>query len=300
MGRYALIFHSGGLGDFVLSWPLGLALGRLHPQSRIIYVTPSSKGELVSAALGLEWRDAETGWSGLYSNPSGMGDKTLKMVAEAHSVFTFIAEAGDQFCKNVAMLAPKAAIVPLRTAPPAGYEKHVSAFLLEQLAGLPAVRGAVEQIIASINKNGLAGKLARMGPIVIHPGSGGREKCWTIDGWVNLIEKMGRPVSLVLGEVEIERWAEADIRRLESVARVIRPATYSDLYAVLIGSSGFIGLDSGPGHLAAMLGLPTLTLFGPSEPVIWRPMGPKTAVIRHLPLAELFADDVMQVVKSLF
>ena len=44
--RNVLIFHAGALGDFVLSWPLVMALGRLHPQSRIIVVTHASKGRL--------------------------------------------------------------------------------------------------------------------------------------------------------------------------------------------------------------------------------------------------------------
>ena len=300
ISRNVLIFHSGGLGDFVLTWPLGLALGRLHPQSRIIYVTQSSKGALVAGVLGLEWRDAETGWPALYSDPSGLGDKTLRMIAEAHSVYTFIAETKDKFCGNVAALSPKASIVPLRLAPPPNYAGHVSDYLLEQLSGRPAVRGAVEQILSSIRHSGLGGAAPRIESIVIHPGSGGRDKCWPVDGFLKLIEKISRPVRVLLGEVELERFSPDDIRRLEGAAPVLKPATYSDLYAVLSSSAGFIGHDSGPAHLAGMLGLPTLVLFGPSDPAVWRPIGPKVTVHRHLPLAGLSADDVMPLVKSLF
>lgn len=46
MLRNVLIFHAGALGDFVRSWPLGLALGRLYPQSRVIYITHRQKGQL--------------------------------------------------------------------------------------------------------------------------------------------------------------------------------------------------------------------------------------------------------------
>ena len=38
-GRNILLFHAGALGDFVVTWPLALALARLHPQSRVFYVT---------------------------------------------------------------------------------------------------------------------------------------------------------------------------------------------------------------------------------------------------------------------
>src|ERR1700678_801872 len=57
--RNVLIFHSGALGDFVLSWPLALALGRLYPQSRIIYVAPASKGKLAERVLRIESVDGE-------------------------------------------------------------------------------------------------------------------------------------------------------------------------------------------------------------------------------------------------
>jgi ADP-heptose:LPS heptosyltransferase len=60
--RNVLILHHGALGDFVLTWPLILALGRIHPQSRIIVVTHASKGALAEAALHVESADIEQGW----------------------------------------------------------------------------------------------------------------------------------------------------------------------------------------------------------------------------------------------
>jgi len=35
----------------------------------------------------------------------------------------------------------------------------------------------------------------------------------------------------------------------------------------------FIGNDSGVTHLAAWLGLPTIALFGPTDPASWAPLG---------------------------
>src|SRR5438067_1389585 len=49
--RNVLIFHSGAMGDFILTWPLALALGRLFPQSRIFYVTHRQKGLLAERVL---------------------------------------------------------------------------------------------------------------------------------------------------------------------------------------------------------------------------------------------------------
>ena len=48
--RNVLIFHQAALGDFVVTWPLAVALGRLFPQSRVLYVTHASKGQLAERA----------------------------------------------------------------------------------------------------------------------------------------------------------------------------------------------------------------------------------------------------------
>src|SRR5437867_3510753 len=44
--RNILIFHQAALGDFVVTWPLAVALSRMFPQSRVVYVSASSKGKL--------------------------------------------------------------------------------------------------------------------------------------------------------------------------------------------------------------------------------------------------------------
>jgi ADP-heptose:LPS heptosyltransferase len=45
----------------------------------------------------------------------------------------------------------------------------------------------------------------------------------------------------------------------------------------------FIGNDSGPGHLAALLGVPTFTIFGPQLPGLFSPRHPRAAWIEGAP-----------------
>jgi ADP-heptose:LPS heptosyltransferase len=44
----------------------------------------------------------------------------------------------------------------------------------------------------------------------------------------------------------------------------------------LAAADRFIGNDSGPGHLAALLGVPTFTIFGPQLPELFAPRHPKS------------------------
>ncbi len=50
--------------------------------------------------------------------------------------------------------------------------------------------------------------------------------------------------------------------------------------AALLSYCGvFIGNDSGPAHLAAVVGCPAVVLFGPANPVMYRPLGPAVKVM---------------------
>ena len=49
--------------------------------------------------------------------------------------------------------------------------------------------------------------------------------------------------------------------------------------AFMTTCNAYLGNDSGPTHLAAALGLPTIALFGPTNPHIWSPRGPNVFII---------------------
>ena len=306
--RNVLIFHSGGLGDFVLTWPLGVALGRLYPASRIIYVTHDSKGVLAREAIGLDYLSMETGWPALHVPDAALDSVSLAKLQNAHLVVNF--GINPTWGKNVRRLAPEAGVIELATPPPANSELHVSQYILSILQAAKdspqamAIGAALKQILVSMEHQPLCrGRSAAIGKgITIHPGSGGKAKCWPVGRCVQLIEKLrsdGKSVKVILGEVELERFTPAEIRQLESASPVVRPADYLSLLKELSAGDVFIGNDSGPAHLAAAAGLPTLVLFGPSDPTIWRPLGPKVRTLRNVNLPGLSVDDVYSAFQQL-
>ena len=48
-------------------------------------------------------------------------------------------------------------------------------------------------------------------------------------------------------------------------------SSLSDLKSLLASAALFIGNDSGPAHMAAAFGVPSVVVFGPSDPSIWGP-----------------------------
>ena len=141
--------------------------------------------------------------------------------------------------------------------PPDGYSKHASEFLLEQLSKAPAVRSGMEQMLRSIAARGIGSARSDTGEILVHPGSGGEHKRWPVARFVKLIEKLKRKklmVRVVMGEVETERLSADEVKSLEASAEVIRPQTYVQLFNELRIASMLVVNDSGPGHLAGIMG----------------------------------------------
>lgn len=305
--RNVLIFHAGALGDFVLTWPLALALARLYPQSRVYYVTAAGKGKLAERALRVDSTDLETGgWHGLFSDGAALPAGAEKLLASAHTVVSFLTDGADAWAANVRRIAgAEAALVPLvaptrAVLPQAGYEQeHASEFIVRQLAGWPALAEATRQILRSVNERGVATRPAANGGVVIHPGSGGADKCWPIENYVELARRLiadGRRVTFTVGEVELDRWPEAELARLEAVAVVRRQRDLLELLELLKAAERFIGNDSGPAHLAGILGVPTTVVFGPTDPAVWRPLGPQVRVVRGETLAGVGVEDVERAV----
>jgi len=55
------------------------------------------------------------------------------------------------------------------------------------------------------------------------------------------------------------------------------------LLKILVDADRFIGNDSGPGHLAAAMGVPTFTIFGPQLPELFAPQHPLAAWVNGAP-----------------
>jgi heptosyltransferase-2 len=97
--------------------------------------------------------------------------------------------------------------------------------------------------------------------------------------------RLDAPVLLVLGEAERERWNAQDLALLPSPHGQRREIAdcppLPALAAALRQCRLFLGHDSGLSHLAAAVGRPCVLLFGPTDPAMWAPPGPRVQVIRR-------------------
>jgi heptosyltransferase-3 len=305
--RNILIFHAGALGDFVVSWPLALALGRLHPQSRIIYVTNAGKGKLAEKALRTESTDVDAGqWHHLFGDPASLPEPSRRMLENAHSVFSFISDPDDPWTENVKRINPELNLLCIKPRPSgpddATFPGHVSQWLENQLARVPAVRTALQQIMRSVQTRGVGYKRSPEGTIAVHPGSGSEKKNWPTSHFLQLVRKLVKArkrVRVLIGEAEKERLSKEDLAHFASVADVTEPEDYVNLLTNLGIADALVCNDTGPAHLGGIIGTPTFTLFGPdSNPTRWKPLGPHVHLKTTPDLSHLSADEVFKWVSA--
>src|SRR4051794_2388290 len=188
--RNILIFHAAALGDFVVTWPLALALARVHPQSRVFYVTQRGKGLLAERVLRLESADSDAGWHAMFTAGAALPEAQAKLLGGAHSVVSFLSSPGDAFSDNVNRLAPGANYRPMTVSPPPGFPNHVTEHLLAQLEPWPAAAAAMVQVLRSVASRGVTGKPPQGESVLVHPGSGSRRKCWPPERFAELVRRL--------------------------------------------------------------------------------------------------------------
>jgi len=106
---------------------------------------------------------------------------------------------------------------------------------------------------------------------------GGKDKNWPIERFITLSEKLEQPVVFILGPAEIETGLYYKVYGKKEIAI---PQSIRELYNLLSGKLYYIGCDSGVSHCAALAGVKSLVLFGPTNPEIWKPLGNQTEILK--------------------
>ena len=120
--------------------------------------------------------------------------------------------------------------------------------------------------------------------IAIHPGSPIPLKRWMPERYAELadwlIARKGAKILFVGVEAEMPIITEIQqLMQAESI-NIAGQTTLTQLASILHISHIFIGNDSGPMHLAAAVGTPTIGLYGPGDPTRFGPVGTKCRTIQ--------------------
>jgi heptosyltransferase-2 len=123
--------------------------------------------------------------------------------------------------------------------------------------------------------------------VALCPGSiNSRAKRWPAEAYAALADRLidSQRQVLLIGSAD-----EADVtrevtRRMQQTPIVLTGKTSLDqVTAVLSLVDLVVTNDTGPAHIAAALGRPTLVIFGPTNPLTTRPFAPQAEILRHPP-----------------
>ena len=102
-----------------------------------------------------------------------------------------------------------------------------------------------------------------------------KSKLWPEAYWLELsalLNAEGFEIKLPWGNA-VEYGAAERIKGNDSHVSILPKSTVSELAAILRGASAVISMDTGLGHLSAALGIPTVAIFGSTDPILTRPIG---------------------------
>src|SRR5262249_15560340 len=113
--------------------------------------------------------------------------------------------------------------------------------------------------------------------VCLHLGARISVRRWPVDHFAELIARIRSRFTIHLTLVPDLDGYGTELRSLaDSVALDL---SLQQLTALLASSDALVCNDSGPGHVAAALGVPVIALFGPTDPQRYRPWGSRNHVV---------------------
>lgn len=287
--RSIVVIHPGGLGDVLLSLGALSAMRASSPHHEIVLLAGLEVGHLLGQCGVIDhlW-SIESGQLGaLFTGKEQLSNEQLGVFRRCDLVVGWLSDqTGSLRCTMQELGIPR---VILRS--PASTEgPHQSDRFLQTLQGeFPTdVRAPLRIYLSEQALQSGTDALRAIGieqgvPLIVcHPGSGSTHKCVRADTWSTLLrgchDRQFVPI-VVLGPADEQ--AAMAIRELAVLELpTLRPRSVTMLAAILAQAQGFIGHDSGVTHLAALLGVPTVAMFGPTDEQRWAPRGAHVTVVR--------------------
>jgi hypothetical protein len=247
---HRLLIRPGALGDFVVSLPAMECL-----RSEYLEVWAAAPNVPLARFANRARSIASTGLDLLELDAAS--PRLLETLRGFDSIVSWYGAGRPEFREAVAALGLPFQFFP--ALPPEGPGMHAADFYLAQVRSIVTCPSdGIPRIACTAERGDFA---------VIHPFSGSPKKCWPLERFQELARRLAERMPV--------RWCAGPENELPGAVR------FENLYELacwLASARIYIGNDSGPSHLAAAAGTPVVALFGPSNPAVWAPRGPRVTI----------------------
>lgn len=295
-----LVIKLSALGDFVLSIASFQAIRAHHPQAAITLLTTAPYRPMAEASgcFDAVWSDARPAWW----QPGGWLALRRRLVAGRFDR-VYDLQRSDRSGGYFRLLPrPKpewVGVVPgcsHRYRPPPGHGLHICEREAQQLALAGVPRPGLPDLsflTADLSALDLPDRVA----LLVPGGSAHRPaKRWPAERYAALARHLlGQGLVPLLLGAAAERAELAAIAAAAAGARDLCGHTSLEALAELGRRAALaVGNDTGPMHLIAAAGCPSLVLYSrESDPAKIAPRGPSVETLRHDDLADLSLDEVL-------
>jgi heptosyltransferase-2 len=297
-----LVKEVNWLGDLVMSLPALRAIRRTWPRAHLAVLI---KQELASFFDGALWLDevipysVGRGLSGFFDRRRIVADIRSRrfdlgvLFPNSFESALWIAMAGIR--RRAGFIADaRGAMLTMKAAPPPeAISGHQANYWLAMVRATGVADGSDDDFAIDVHgphrermREWLAANRKRPErPIfAIAPAAAyGPAKEWPAESYGALIDLLARrdEAEVVLVGAPSERAHCEQVAATSKVGALVAAGhtNIGELIALLSLCDGFVGNDSGCMHLAGALGIPTVAIFGSTNPKRTGPMGPKTRVI---------------------
>jgi len=319
--RRVLIIRSGAVGDLILTLPVLTALKARYPDitidmmgslNRLLLLTHCG---LVNKTWDLDSRDLTP----LFGRLDAISSSTVCELSAYDAIISYLPKGDGLFMHNLRKIA-KGPVYQGSPDPDQEVSrkerKHMTHVLMEVLAPLgissraeapklPVAPAAVPCVSASNAKARASptfnpavapeserqndsepsrSAVQQVSRIIVHPGSGGEQKCWPGERFATLINTLGESgysawISFGPADRKIRDCMLPRIQHKHPNVRIVEHRALPQMAELLSQCKVMIGNDSGITHLAAAAGTQVIALFGPTDPALWGPRSKQAQVI---------------------
>jgi len=263
------------LGDVLLTTPIIRSIKRAWPDSSIDVLAYETTGGILAGNPDIERV------IGIPEPPTALQDLALMARLWKRYALAVSTQPGDRPTRY-ALIAGRKSAAPVQDR----FTGRLNRLWLTRSVPFSGKLHRVEEVLRLADALCIARVPEIVGPAipaadageryaVIHAKPMYRYKQWTAEGWRALaaaLVQRGFKIKATGGPDLAERaYLDEVWENNPAVERLDGKLPWADLFALIARANVFIGPDTSVTHIAAAAGIPTVALYGPTDPRLWGP-----------------------------